>query len=171
MFNRFKQLCFGIHAPYPSRLTGKFEYDVMKGLACNLKISALRDDGKMIEIGGAQTKQDAQMFLVGYKKCCQDHEIEFSDLTGEVVETSDDRLDEIHDAVDYLMEKGLLEELNSLLKGISVGLTPTDELLGFLTATLPVKDDLFYRPCFYIEVSRALMARGQLSEGILQGLY
>lgn len=79
-------------------------------------------------------------------------------------------LDGIYDAVDRLMAAGRLMELDSILAGIRIDVTPTDLLIGYLTATLPVKGTLPARKRFYGLVRKILKARNVLDDGLLKGL-
>jgi len=80
------------------------------------------------------------------------------------------KLDWIYDWVDGLMRDGRFGELDRMLDTIIVDDHQVDELLGYLTATLPAKGKLTARPKFCQDVERVLKTRGIWEPGLLKGL-
>lgn len=79
-------------------------------------------------------------------------------------------LDEIYTLIDRLMAEHRLVELDVAIAAVNVHDFSTDNLLGVLTASLPVKSSLPSRPGFYKAVEQELTARGQMGPGLLRGL-
>jgi hypothetical protein len=79
-------------------------------------------------------------------------------------------LDRIYLEIDELMFAGRLEDLERILSSVKIQETSTDLLLGYLTATLPVKSALRNRKGFYEDVERELIRRNQYLPGLLLGL-
>lgn len=86
--------------------------------------------------------------------------------------TVEEQLDQIHSSVEEMMNKGRLRDLDWTLDAIRVEATPSNLLIGYLTATLPVKSALPARKQFYESVRKALMMRGEagVGGGLLAGL-
>lgn len=82
----------------------------------------------------------------------------------------DAALDIIYRAIDDLMTKGELENLNSILENIDISRYSSDIWLAILTATLPVKSKLPSRKAFFQTVERELIAIGENEPGLLAGL-
>lgn len=79
-------------------------------------------------------------------------------------------LDRIYDWADTLMSDGRLSELDEGLATVKVEDTPMELLLGYLTATLPVKSSLPARKKLYEEVRLILMKRDEDHLALLKGL-
>jgi len=83
---------------------------------------------------------------------------------------SDKRLDEIVNKFDELFKKEEFNKGDELLRSANIEGLDTDELLSFLTATLPAKSKLPYRPTFYALAELAIKRRGDYQECLLLGL-
>lgn len=79
-------------------------------------------------------------------------------------------LDRIYDELDYAFRSDNFEKINNMLKAIDVEKTNSSILFGYLTASLPAKNDLPYRDRFLREVKRVVEERGENEEGLFQGL-
>lgn len=81
-------------------------------------------------------------------------------------------LDQIYEKIDEMMSTGHLKDLDLMLASIPVEKTDTDLLLGYLTATLPVKRFMAGRKLFYESVRKELTRRGEadVDNGLLKGL-
>lgn len=79
-------------------------------------------------------------------------------------------LDRIYDWADLLMSAGRLADLDAAISGAKISDLSTDNLLGLLTATLPVRSKLPSRKQLYEEVERVLTDRGEMEPGLLDGL-
>lgn len=79
-------------------------------------------------------------------------------------------LDAIYSWADDLMKAGRLQYLDAAISAFTPEDMSTDNLLGVLTATLPVRSRLPARKSFYQAVERVLTARGELGPGLLDGL-
>jgi hypothetical protein len=80
------------------------------------------------------------------------------------------QLDAIYDWADDLMKAGRFQYLDTAIGAFHPEDMTTDNLLGVLTATLPVKSRLPSRKAFYQAVERILTARGEMEPGLLKGL-
>lgn len=80
------------------------------------------------------------------------------------------QLDEIYSWADDLMKAGRLKYLDAAIGAFHPEDMTTDNLLGVLTATLPVRSRLPSRKPFYQAVERVLTARGEMGPGLLEGL-
>lgn len=80
------------------------------------------------------------------------------------------QLDRIYDEMDTLMWAGRMEKIDKILEGIRVESTSIDLLVGYLTATLPVKSRLVARPKFFEAVKQELIRRGEDEPGLLTEL-
>lgn len=79
-------------------------------------------------------------------------------------------LDRLYESVDAMMKDGRLKDLSQELSSVEVGTTSVDILLGYLTATLPVKDTLESRTDFFERVQLELVKRGEDPLPLLFGL-
>lgn len=88
-----------------------------------------------------------------------------------MTESLNKRLDRVYLMVEEMMQKGHLSELSSLLRTMA-NTKPydTDILIGFLTATLPVRTQVIGRDDVYWRVETVLKERGEWEPGILKGL-
>lgn len=84
----------------------------------------------------------------------------------------DTALKKIYEHVDLLMKRNHLDRLNREIYYVTItaNTLDTDLLLGYLTATLPVKDKLDDRPGLFRKVKIILKKRGDYEQGILAGL-
>jgi hypothetical protein len=80
------------------------------------------------------------------------------------------KLDWIFDWTDSLMREGRFGEIDRVLETMMPEYHEIDELLGWLTATLPAKSKLPSRKQFYSDVEGALKAKGLWEPGLLKGL-
>lgn len=80
------------------------------------------------------------------------------------------KLDKIYDKIDDLLRKGHFEKCDQILKGINVSSASTDELLAYLTATLPAASKMPYRKIFYENIEKEIKFRGEYQPEILSGL-
>ena len=75
---------------------------------------------------------------------------------------TDQRLDKLHDSIDYLLRHRQYERLNcDILMVLSFKLADKDELLGWLTATLPAKSQLPARSQI-VEAARKVLTDSEL---------
>ena len=75
---------------------------------------------------------------------------------------TDQRLDKLHDSIDYLLRHRQYERLNcDILVVLSFKLADKDELLGWLTATLPAKSQLPARSQI-VEAARKVLTDSEL---------
>lgn len=81
-----------------------------------------------------------------------------------------EELDQIYQKIDDLMRQHRLAELDAFLDSIDVGATATDLLLGYLTASLPVKSRLPSRSKLVSAVEGELQKRKEWGPGLLAGL-
>jgi hypothetical protein len=79
-------------------------------------------------------------------------------------------LDSIYQWADGLMKAGRLQYLDAAISAFHPEDMTTDNLLGVLTATLPVRSSLPSRKAFYQAVERILTYRGEMGPGLLNGL-
>ncbi len=79
-------------------------------------------------------------------------------------------LDLLYSTIDDILYSGDYSDLNSALKTVDVKTAPLDFLLGMLTASLPVKRRLNLRPAFFALVKESLIARGEFTDRLLDGL-
>lgn len=84
--------------------------------------------------------------------------------------TTDMQLDCVYDEIDYFLTKGQFALVNGMLESIPTDEYSTPVLIGFLTATLPAKSKLPFRPTFFARVEGCLRSRKELCDGILSGL-
>lgn len=82
----------------------------------------------------------------------------------------DKDLDSIYDLIDDMLIAGFFAELDGALRVIPVGQLPSDLLLGILVATLPARDCLVNRACFFEAVQGVLVGRPGYNSGLLDGL-
>lgn len=80
------------------------------------------------------------------------------------------QLDAIYEWADDLMKAGRFQYLDAAIAAFHPEEMATDDLLGVLTATLPVRSKLPARKAFYQAVERVLTARGEMEPGLLKGL-
>ena len=80
------------------------------------------------------------------------------------------QLDLIYDWMDDLMWAGRLDEIARILSEVPVEETSTDLLLGYLTATLPVKRRVEGRDKFFLAVKNVIERRGEMEPGLLVNL-
>ena len=80
------------------------------------------------------------------------------------------KIDSIWDHVDDLMSAGQWLVLDIDLMLVEPEDTPTDELLAWITATLPGKRELKQRPELVRSAELAIRGRGEWKPGILNGL-
>ena len=80
----------------------------------------------------------------------------------------DQTLDAIYEWSDDLMRAGRLREIESVLKNLRTD--NVDVLIGFLTATLPVKSNLPSRKRIYTMAEKRLVELGEFDPAILSGL-
>ena len=99
---------------------------------------------------------------------------------------TDSELDVVYDYLDMLMYRGQTNLIDDILLGLRIRLyfyneyynkggsnykPDIDELLGYLTASCPVKSKLFERPKLYKEVQRYLeLTNDPEKDTLLQGL-
>lgn len=79
-------------------------------------------------------------------------------------------IDAIFDGIDFLSREGNISEIEETLKEIDISKAHTDELLTYLTATLPVRERCGYRAEFYSLVEAELKSRPNYNDGLLEGL-
>ena len=77
-------------------------------------------------------------------------------------------LDAIYEWSDGLMRAGRLNEIENVLKKLRTD--NVDVLIGFLTATLPVRRNLPSRKRIYTMAEKRLAELGELDPAILSGL-
>ena len=65
---------------------------------------------------------------------------------------------------------GRLDEIARILSEVPVEETSTDLLLGYLTATLPVKHRVEGRDKFFLAVKAVIERRGEMKPGLLVNL-
>lgn len=95
----------------------------------------------------------------------------------------DEGLDKIYDTLENLFQERKFEEVNSILERLDIHSNiSVDELIEYLTATLPGSDYLSYRKTFYRNVEKEFLSRSwdkeelkgntvkQYVEELLQGL-
>lgn len=82
----------------------------------------------------------------------------------------DRKLDRIYDWMDDLMWAGRLDEIARILSEVEVEKTSTVLLLGYLTATLPVKNRVPGRDKFFQAAKKAIERRGEMEPGLLVNL-
>jgi hypothetical protein len=82
----------------------------------------------------------------------------------------DKQLDRIYDWMDDLMWAGRLDEISRILCEVPVESTSTDLLLGYLTATLAVKDRVPGRDKFFQAAKEVIEQRGEMTPGLLVNL-
>lgn len=83
----------------------------------------------------------------------------------------DKALDELYDAIDEMLYEGKLPELGDLLEELDVSEMSIHVMLGFLTATLPARDQLSSaREALKSRVEAELRHRGEFRESLLAGL-
>jgi hypothetical protein len=78
-------------------------------------------------------------------------------------------IDPIYDIIDAYMRYGKFDTINDWLRVIPK-CTTTNHLLAYLTATLPAKSKLPYRPEFLKMVESELRKRNEWTDGVLTGL-
>jgi hypothetical protein len=78
-------------------------------------------------------------------------------------------IDPIYDIIDAYMRYGKFDTINDWLRVIPK-CTTTNHLLAYLTATLPAKSKLPYRPIFFKMVEEEIKRRGEWENNLLQGL-
>lgn len=88
-------------------------------------------------------------------------------MTGKSI---DEQLDDIFDQCNSLFDQSKFEECDRILSKVPIEETGTDLLLGYLTATLPARRSLPYRPEFYRKTEEIIRKRGEWEEGLLNGL-
>jgi hypothetical protein len=76
----------------------------------------------------------------------------------------------VYRRINEMMELEKFDILDQELQSVSAEEIGTDLLLGLLTATLPVKSRLAFRPTLLKSTKRLLKARGHFERGILDGL-
>jgi hypothetical protein len=79
-------------------------------------------------------------------------------------------LDNIYDSIDSLFRQGKLNECNSLLESLDISTLSVDEMLGYLTATLPARTKLSCRRNFYRNIEAEIIRREMYEAGLLDGL-
>lgn len=86
------------------------------------------------------------------------------------MKSTDAALDAIYDLIDDLMRAGRLDTLDGLLACFRarIGYRSTDEILAYLTATLPARSRLHQRQNLVEAAWRVLQSRGQAE--LLAGL-
>jgi hypothetical protein len=82
----------------------------------------------------------------------------------------DSDLDHIYDTVDQQFISEKFAEVDRVLEALVVENTSTDELIAFLTATLPAKSKLKKRAEFCERVKKVLAERERGDSGLLDGL-
>lgn len=82
----------------------------------------------------------------------------------------DAKLDKLYDDIDEMMWKQQLDKLNRLMAEVDILASNPHILLGWLTATLPVRDKLTARRDFYEAVESELYRREIMEPGLLDGL-
>lgn len=80
-------------------------------------------------------------------------------------------LDTIYDTADRLMRYGQFTELDARLRNLNVRNMNEEEILGWLTATLPAKSKLKERPEFYKYAFEVIWDRGGRSFPELEELF
>lgn len=83
---------------------------------------------------------------------------------------TDAALDIIFDRIDEMLLANEFDRVDRLLREIKLSDFSVDLLLGFLTATLPAKNQLSYRDAFFKRVEQLLHNRGEAQDGLLVGL-
>lgn len=86
--------------------------------------------------------------------------------------TRNERMDLIYESVEHLMRDGLMRKIDALLQGVlaRIGRRDTDDILAYLTATLPVKSRLPSRVKLLDAAARVFMDRGEDADALLKGL-
>ena len=79
-------------------------------------------------------------------------------------------IDAVFDGIDFLRKEENFSEIEKILRGIDVQKADTEELLSYLTATLPVRERCSYRAEFYSIVESELKSRAGYDNGLLDGL-
>lgn len=81
-------------------------------------------------------------------------------------------LSELYSQIDYLMRSDQIEKIDQEIKKVVIDAEKidTDFLLGWLIATLPVKNRLVNRRSLHKITKRLIKKRGQWERGIMQGL-
>lgn len=82
----------------------------------------------------------------------------------------DDALDVIFDTIDDALLDGKFKECNQALASININEWSTDLLGGILSITLAASHKLPERVAFFRKVRNAIIKRGELEPGLLDGL-
>lgn len=77
-------------------------------------------------------------------------------------------LDNLYEHIDFLMRTEQFSVLDFRMKCVDIKTEYTEVLLGWLTATLPAKSKLPFRPEMYKRIESELNKRKQF--GLLEGL-
>jgi len=80
------------------------------------------------------------------------------------------RIDEIIDVIDENLRADRFEGVDNTLRSLDVRILDTDELIAYLSSTLPAKSKLPYRPEFYSSAEIEIRNRGEYEKGLLDGL-
>ena len=83
---------------------------------------------------------------------------------------ADDALDISYELIDDLLHAREFASCASQLEGVDVSLYSIDVLLTLLTATLPARSKIGTRASFFKRVEDELRRRGELEDGLLDGL-
>ncbi len=83
---------------------------------------------------------------------------------------SDRRIDEIYDHADRLFRARKFDEYDAFLRSLFVNKLDVDEILAYLTASLPGKLHLPHRDEFYSRSEEVLRKRNKYNSEIIRGL-
>lgn len=84
--------------------------------------------------------------------------------------TIDSKLDKIYDKIDEMFKDTNFGLCDLTLETLNLSLLSTDEMLGYLTATLPASSKLNYRKTFFESVEQELKSRKEYYPELLSGL-
>ena len=76
----------------------------------------------------------------------------------------DREIDSIYNYFDFLLQKRRFKFIDRILRNIEISGRDVDELISYLTVTLPAKSNLIYRKTFYKKV--CLVVDKNLLEGL-----
>jgi hypothetical protein len=82
----------------------------------------------------------------------------------------DGLIDKVYDQFDSLFKQSRFDEADSILKNLDLISLSTVEIITYLTATLPARSKLDYRPRFLEEAIKIVRKRDEYSEGLFRGL-